>query len=105
MAELFPCRYCGAPTEFRQYGKGRDVSYQLLNPDGSLHECRERERSQAIPHIFGTEVDAACAPLSVEEVQDQLREHYAWAEVFITDENKLHAFNAAIELIKLLTRK
>lgn len=100
MAELNPCRYCGASTEFRQYGKGKNASYQLLNPDGSLHECHERERSQAIPHIFGTEVDKACEPLSPEDVQGQLGCIRARAR-----EEDFNALDAAIEVMKLVTRK
>ncbi len=97
---LSPCRYCGALTEFRQYGKGRDASYQLLNPDGTTHNCRERERSQAIPHIFGTEVDRACEPLSPEEALGQLCHIRARTKEF-----NFHALDAAIEVMKLVTRK
>lgn len=96
---ILPCRNCGAPT----YDEGREPIVER-NPDGTLHECPERERAQAIPIIFRGQVEDACQPLTPDRVLEVLRALYEWGgdsvcEFYDTD---LYALNAAIEVVKLV---
>lgn len=103
MVQLAPCRYCGAETEMRQVAEG---VVQILNPDGSLHHCHEAERAEAIPVIFRGQVEDACAPLSADGVLGELQNLYRWAQVSICDfkDEELYALNAAIEVLKLVSK-
>lgn len=99
---ILPCRYCGADT----YDEGREPTVER-NPDGTLHECHERERAQAIPIIFRGQVEDACLPLTPDEVLERLRGLYDHCSSSLTmdEEADLYSLNAAIEVLKLVLRE
>lgn len=97
---ILPCRYCDAPT----YMEGGDHwAVTIHNPDGTLHQCPEAEKAQALPIIFRGQMEDACYPLTPDAALAGLRELYDWLSQSVVGEaGDLLALNAAIEVVKLV---
>lgn len=98
-----PCRDCQAPT-YMEVG-GYRTATRILNPDGTLHECHEAEKAQAIGIIFWGQIEDACDPCAPKDLGDRLQSLLEDGKAWGADSDDLQAIAAATAILKLIVSK